>query len=55
MFRHLRSRRRKREGQRAVEEGLRMLGGSFSAPEHLKRSGLERLVGEFERERRRKR
>ena len=45
--------RSRRERQRAVEDGLRMLAQSIAAPDHVKRAGLERLIAEFERERRR--
>jgi hypothetical protein len=51
MFLCKRLRRRRRDEVRTVEDGLRMLGESFAAPEDVKRAGLERLLEEFERSR----
>ena len=50
-----RRRRRRQEEQRRIEDGLRMLGESLEAPEHVKRAGLDRLLEEFERGRDEKR
>jgi hypothetical protein len=50
-----RRRRRRQQERREIEDGLRLLGESFEAPEHVKRAGLDRLLAEFERGRGRKR
>ena len=46
--------RRRQENQRRIEDGLRLLGGSFEGPEPVKQAGLDRLLHAFERGRERK-